>query len=296
MDNAEFIDTAYSVVLGRKADPTGRAAWTERLKTEPQHRLIASLIGSDEFRRHYVFAQVQANRDKTIASLSNHMAFAAIAVSLHKLRCDMVRRLLPRADAVLDLGGASADQQGALLAMGYRGAKRITIIDLPPDIRFKSALETNVASVHHGTHVNYAYHSMADLAHYPDASFDFVWSGETIEHVTREDGERIFRDVGRILKPGGIFALDTPNRTGTRLAVGDTGFIHAEHKYEYRFEELTEAMQSSGLELIEWKGLIDVKESIKAGYLLPHEIIHGTINDTPETSIIFYVEYRKPFG
>jgi hypothetical protein len=55
-------------------------------------------------------------------------------------------------------------------------------------------------------------------------------------------------------------------------------------------------MQSSGLELIDWKGLVEVGESLKTGYLLPHEIINGQINDTPETSFIFYVQYRKPFA
>ena len=44
---------------------------------------------------------------------------------------------------------------------------------------------------------------------YPDATFDFVISSETIEHVP--DPMRAVSELGRVLKPGGKLFLTTPN-------------------------------------------------------------------------------------
>lgn len=42
-----------------------------------------------------------------------------------------------------------------------------------------------------------------------DASFDMVWAGETIEHVT--DTVRWLSEVRRVLRSGGLLALSTPH-------------------------------------------------------------------------------------
>lgn len=45
---------------------------------------------------------------------------------------------------------------------------------------------------------------------YPDASFDFVWSCCSIEHVNNfQDLHKVFQEIHRVLKPGGIAALTT---------------------------------------------------------------------------------------
>lgn len=45
---------------------------------------------------------------------------------------------------------------------------------------------------------------------YPDASFDFVWSCCAIEHVNNfRDLHRVYQEIHRVLKPGGIAALTT---------------------------------------------------------------------------------------
>ncbi|NJR66195.1 MAG: methyltransferase domain-containing protein [Leptolyngbyaceae cyanobacterium CRU_2_3] len=51
-----------------------------------------------------------------------------------------------------------------------------------------------------------------DMTHveYPDESFDFIWSCCSIEHVgTFEELHRVYQEIHRVLKPGGIAALTT---------------------------------------------------------------------------------------
>lgn len=52
---------------------------------------------------------------------------------------------------------------------------------------------------------------------YPDASFDAVLSFQVIEHIA--DPEPYLCEIGRVLKPGGVFVCATPDRT-TRLLPG----------------------------------------------------------------------------
>lgn len=292
MEDADFVAHAYRGLLGREPDATGLANWTAHLRMNTAAQVLAGMVASEEFRRNYIFRQIGSGDHDKLATFSNLLASAVWNRPIHQLRCQLVGQLLPQARQILDLGGASSEPEGALIHMGYRGAEQITIIDLPPDIRFKKAMEGTSAGTYQGIKVAYAYHSMADLRQYADDLFDLIWSGQTIEHVTREDGEAIFSEIPRILKPGGIFALDTPNRTATQLWK-IRHFIHAEHKYEYKFRELTEALTSVGLEQVDCKGIIDVSRSLKVGYLIPDEFTQGRINGSPETSFIFYVQYRK---
>jgi SAM-dependent methyltransferase len=62
---------------------------------------------------------------------------------------------------------------------------------------------------------------------YPDAAFDGVVCVEVLEHI---DGhERLFREVERLLKPGGVFLFTTPNVMSikSRLSFLWTGFEHS---------------------------------------------------------------------
>lgn len=46
---------------------------------------------------------------------------------------------------------------------------------------------------------------------YPANSFDTVTSWDVIEHIPPHTEAKMFHEVGRVLKPGGIFYLSTPN-------------------------------------------------------------------------------------
>ena len=56
-----------------------------------------------------------------------------------------------------------------------------------------------------------------DALPYPDASFDLITCTEVIEHV--EHYRRTFREIFRILKPGGILIVTTPNVLNLRSRI-----------------------------------------------------------------------------
>lgn len=46
---------------------------------------------------------------------------------------------------------------------------------------------------------------------FPAGTFDAVYSAQFIEHLTLEEGERVLRNVARVMKPGGVIRLVTPD-------------------------------------------------------------------------------------
>lgn len=46
---------------------------------------------------------------------------------------------------------------------------------------------------------------------FPDATFDAVYSAQFIEHLTLEEGEKVLKDIARVMKPGGVIRLVTPD-------------------------------------------------------------------------------------
>lgn len=236
---ADVVKLAYNMILDREPDPTGLATYTDALTTGrlSPRGIAEDLLASAEFE----------SAARYPARLLNF--------SLHWSRRDFVRSF-PRAQHILDLGGSwKWSAEGALLALGYPYPfECLTIVDLPSDDRHES-----YQSEHHGDVttsgglVRYDYRSMTDLSPYGDASFDLVYSGQSIEHVTPEEGAHVLREAFRVLRPGGWLALDTPNAKVCRL-VGEE-FIDPDHEVEYTVAEIVALVEGAGFQLDEVKGL-----------------------------------------
>jgi predicted SAM-dependent methyltransferase len=56
-----------------------------------------------------------------------------------------------------------------------------------------------------GGEVVIKYGDMTELDAFDDCSVDFVWSGQSIEHVPFDAGLRMCRAIYRVLRPGGSF-------------------------------------------------------------------------------------------
>jgi 2-polyprenyl-3-methyl-5-hydroxy-6-metoxy-1,4-benzoquinol methylase len=54
---------------------------------------------------------------------------------------------------------------------------------------------------------------------FADDSFDGVISGDFVEHITTSQKARFFQEVNRVLRPGGVFVVKTPNLTYLKTVV-----------------------------------------------------------------------------
>lgn len=79
---------------------------------------------------------------------------------------------------------------------------------------------------------------------YPDNTFDAVYHSHVLEHFTREGGEHFVSECIRVLKPGGVLRISTPdleNITRQYLAnmeAAIAGDKEADHRYEWNLLEM----------------------------------------------------------
>ncbi len=274
-----FVRTAYQVVLDREADAQGLTHWSRQLQdgTLGPDGVVDAMLASAEF------AALGRPRD--------HIG------SLHRSRIAWVRSL-PPAHRILDLGGASqGNPAGALVDIGWPYSfEQLVIVDLPADDRhelFARGPRPEHVDSPLGP-VEYRYHSMADLGQYDDEAFDMVFSGQSIEHVFESDADLLLKGAFRILRPGGLLCLDTPNGRVCRLHTGDA-LIHPDHKIEYTHEQLSEKIRRAGFEIVEAKGLHLLADSVTRGVFSEDEFLRnaGVFGDIENCYILTYVA-RKP--
>jgi SAM-dependent methyltransferase len=192
---------------------------------------------------------------------------------LHVGRCQFIRSL-PPARRIVDLGGTHLRTDlGAMVTLGYRYPfEELVIVDLPSGERhrlYQSGEAPQEVPTRLGP-VRYRYHSMTDLTDFADISVDLVYSGQSIEHVTPDEAAIVLKEVFRILRPGGHFALDTPNGRVTRLQ--QAAFVDPDHKVEYTQQELAAKLEATGFEILEAKGLNYAGKSLADGCFDANEV------------------------
>jgi hypothetical protein len=240
VDDRTFVDLAYRFLLGRPPDDHGLRHFEGRLGQGVISRpaLLSTLIDSQEFSRSRLYTN--------------------LGTSIHEGRARFVRGL-PPAKRIVDLGGScQGSRKGAMVELGYPYRfERLTIVDLPEGERhalYRTDHGPEGATVEtEGGPVDYLYQSMTTLQPILADSVDLVYSGQSIEHVTVPDAQRVYAEVLRVLKPGGLFALDTPNARVTRLQQDE--LIDPDHKHEYTHEELSRALRAAGFLILEAKGM-----------------------------------------
>lgn len=220
--------------------------------------------------------------------------------TLHAARCELVRQL-PAAATIVDLGGASAvAPEGALLNMGYPHSPReITIIDLPPDTRLGAdefsylSGETTQWQTFGATRVRYLHRSMTDLSGVADAGSDLVWAGQSLEHVTEAEALTTAKEAWRVLRPGGHFCLDTPNRALTRLQFPHS-YIHVEHKIEYTAAQLVRLLGEAGFVTVTLRGVCPMPRSARSHVFQSRELTaEAVLSPDPTQAYILYACAHK---
>jgi predicted SAM-dependent methyltransferase len=212
---------------------------------------------------------------------------------IHAARLKMVKRLLPPGEVILDLGGAAAP----LYRLGYPYPfKKLFVIDLPEDLRHESFRDVSLERTSDGGEIILRYADMTDLSTFGDETVDLVWSGQSIEHVNQIQGVRMCTEAYRILKPGGSFCLDTPNRLITELhtrSVGG-GLIHPDHKIEYTPGQLREMLTAAGFNVVSEFGICEMPlTTLRGEFTYEDFVVGGPISLNPDRSYIQYFHCRK---
>src|SRR4029453_5753039 len=92
------------------------------------------------------------------------------------------------------------------------------------------------------------------------ACADYVFSSHFLEHLSKAHGERLVREAGRILKPGGTIRIAVPDlsqtiaayHAGDKAAAMDGIFAYldlgyfARHRYMYDFDMLAALLRRAG--------------------------------------------------
>jgi SAM-dependent methyltransferase len=203
------------------------------------------------------------NRPEYVRWATKH-AIDIHLVMNHNARVKLVANYLPEARVIVDLGGAA----GSIYAMGYPYKfDRLINVDLPPVDRHDMYRNLKMDDVQtpNGP-ISTLLTSMDDLHDIPSCSVDLVWSGQSMEHITEEQGRRVCGEVLRILKPGGQFCLDTPNGLMTEIHLaGSAPFIHPEHKIEYRPAHLQSLLRECGFTIVEALGVCEMIRTKRQG-------------------------------
>jgi 2-polyprenyl-3-methyl-5-hydroxy-6-metoxy-1,4-benzoquinol methylase len=119
-------------------------------------------------------------------------------------RLEFLDRHLPPAPArVLDVGCATGYIGEALTARGYQ----VTGLEL----------NTRMVEEARGRGIDVVQHDLEEPLPLPDASFDAAHACEVIEHIYDTGG--LLRELHRVLVPGGVLVLSTPNLNSLRHRV-----------------------------------------------------------------------------
>jgi SAM-dependent methyltransferase len=151
-------------------------------------------------------------------------------------------RWIAGASSVLEIGTGSCE---VLAELGREyPAKRFAGIDVARDpfLSAASALPANVLFVQ----------AAASEIPFRSDSFDFVLCSQVLEHFHPDDVPDHVAEVARVLRSGGWFSFDTPNRiTGPHdISRGFTPEATGLHLKEWTFEELLALLREKGFDTV----------------------------------------------
>ena len=252
LDLENHVHLAYRLVLHRSADPGGVQHYKQHISGQqlPKAFVFEALTSSPEYKK-----------------AQNPLSY---------VRTQLVRRL-PHADVIVDFGGATKHMvEGALYAMGYAQKwKKLIVVDLPNESRDDqwkgSGPDAGVIETPNGP-VQHIAGSMTDSRVFEAGAFaDMVWSGNAIEHITEDDADRFLQNVYDILKPDGLFCLDTPNRNVTRIQLPEQ-YTNPDHKIEYTHAQLSAKLKKHGFRIEQELGVLDCARFVERQAFLPAEL------------------------
>lgn len=137
---------------------------------------------------------------------------------------------------ILDIGCGSGWIEEMLL---LRGANKITAIDISDDVIRKAKRKKLKKTV-------YLTASAIDLP-FKKNSFDTIVSSEVIEHIPAKTEQKMFDEMKRVLKPGGVFYLTTPHKN-LIVQLFDPAWWFAGHRH-YSENQMEEYCKKANLKI-----------------------------------------------
>ena len=142
---------------------------------------------------------------------------------------------------IVDIGAGRGEIFRVLGSIRIGKDSRFEYIALDIDLRKREVFQKLYSRFKH----NYIIHDFREGLPFPTDTIDAVICTETIEHVTKEEGEALLKEILRALKPDGVFIFTTPN-----LSMRPNGSVY--HAYEWKDNELKETITTTGFTIVQW--------------------------------------------
>lgn len=181
-------------------------------------------------------------------------AYMEASLPRYRFVADAAVRYFPPGGKVLDLGCSPGHNAIALHELGFEihGIDLNPLWeDLYPDRKWLQQLHVRAVDVE------------KEALPFPNSSFDGAIFAEVLEHVAIASPVKVLGEIARVLKPGGVLLLTTPNVCNLAnilaLAKGKNIFWAPEifygstdrHNREYTPPEVITAVEKSGLEVVD---------------------------------------------
>ncbi len=114
-------------------------------------------------------------------------------------------------ESILDIGCRHGEDIQQVLDSGFKG--KVVGVDIDGEVLRRASVKFKGAN-----NVEILRANAIELP-FKDDSFDLVYSSEVIEHI--EDVGSFLREVGRVLKKGGVLIVTTPSRYNYITAIGN---------------------------------------------------------------------------
>lgn len=137
---------------------------------------------------------------------------------------------------ILDIGCGSGWIEEMLL---LRGAKKVTGIDVSDEVIKKAKRKKLKKTV-------YLKASAIDLP-FRKNTFDTIVSFEVIEHIPTNTEQKMFDEIRRVLKPGGVFYVTTPHKN-LIVQLFDPAWWFAGHRH-YSEKQMEEYCKNANLKI-----------------------------------------------
>ncbi len=210
--------------------------------------------------------------------------FPRDSVLLHALRTAALRGMPYRPRTMVSVGCAGTWFFDWLHAEFHRPTRHVGIeffAPRPPDLP---------------DNVEWVADTASRMPRVGDASADLVFSGQNLEHLLPDEIADFFLETARILRPGGVAVLDSPNRAITAALC----CAHPEHFIEFTLPEVEAILGAAGFRVLVRRGLWLCRDA--AGALLPADAVPDAASlvlrcldagARPESSMLWWVEAER---